>query len=137
MLVWRVVRVARWQAEEEDKRTSVTSPSSCLLTSLADQLSRARREGTLPSAAQGLRDRPGLQGDPRRQTRLGAGGQFLHEGRHRRGQGGRSAAVGRGAASGETVQRGGRLDQRRARPLPGAAAREAPPPRLTIVRERR
>ena len=34
-------------------RTSVTSPSSCLLaTSLADQPSRARREGTLPSAAQ-------------------------------------------------------------------------------------
>ena len=38
---------------------------------------------------------------------------------------------------GESVQRGGHLDQRRARPLPGAAAREAPPPRLTIVRERR
>ena len=39
-------------AGRTDKRTSVTSPSSCLLaTSLADQPSRG--EGTLPSAAQG------------------------------------------------------------------------------------
>src|SRR5205807_6680244 len=70
MLVWRIVRVARWQAEEEDRS--------------------ARRVFHRPQlSAMGFDDRAG---DPRRQTRLGAGGQLLHEGRHRRGQAGLNMA---------------------------------------------